>query len=199
MSNPAALMVKSAMKYGLYVGIALVCCNVLFYLGFNIDRLGLMQYLGMSFLFGFVPMVTCIVLSMKYFRDKDNGGFMTYGEGVRFGAQLMLFAGIIMAAYSLIFNTMIVPGYEIHVQEQVMEKTIVYLEKANLPDAELERQVGLLEAAVEEARKTSSLKTALWSIPQTALYGLVISLVVAAIFKRKQDPFASAMSEIKTD
>lgn len=199
MSNPASIMVKSTMKYGLYVGVALVSCSVLFYLGFNIDRLGLMQYLGLGFLFGFAPMVAGIVLSMKYFRDKDNGGFMTYGEGLRFGTQLMLFAGIIMATYSLIFNTMIVPGYDAHVQEMVMEKTIVYLEKANLPDAEIERQVVLLETAVDEARKTSPLKTALWSIPQTAMYGFVISLVVAAIFKRKKDPFAQAMNEIKTE
>ena len=196
MTNSASVLFKSSMRYGLFVGGALVAGALLFYLGFNIERLSLMQFSGLTILFGFVPMIVGIVLLMKRFRDKDDGGYLTYMDGLRFGTYLMFFAGIITATYGMVFNTIIDPGYDIKVQEIVLQRTVEYLEMAKIPDSDIEKQVKMLDTAIEESRKSSPLVTALWSIPQSGFYGLVISLIVAAIFKRKPDPFQQAMSEI---
>lgn len=198
MENRAQTLFKGAMKYGMYLGPALVAVNILFYVAFDLSRFGYWSLMGIMSLQSIVPFVFGIYLCMKRFRDVEYGGTLSYAEGLRFGTMLMLFAGIILAGYSLVFNNWVDPAYVGHVQEVVAEKTIEYSQEIGLPDSDIDELIGQLDSMkVEETRK-SKLLAPLMSIPMTAFAGLLVSLAVAAILKRKGDPFESAMKNIES-
>lgn len=190
-------MFKSAMRYGLYLGPLLIVSHVLLYLFIDLQKYSLMGIMGWMFVFSFLPFVWGLYWLMKRFRNDDFGGFMSYWEGVRFGTTLMLFAGIITAGYQLVFNNWIDPAYGPRVQEIIAEKTVAFYERINAPQAQIDQYIKSYDKGVAEAASQSQLVLALKSIPMSAFLGFAVSLVVAAILKRKGDPFESAMKHIE--
>jgi hypothetical protein len=196
MENQPQLLLRSAMRYGLYLGLVLVAFNILLYLAFDFSNWGYFSMMGIIGLFSFVPFVGGIYVCMKYYRDRELQGFMSYGEGIRFGTTLMLFAGMILAVYNLVFNNWIDPGYTSRLLEILAEKTVVFYEKMGATSAQIDQIIAEFDALKLAEAQSSKMAAPLKSIPINAFYGLVVSLVVSAIVKRKGDPFASAMKNI---
>ena len=92
---------KSAMTYGLYVGIALIIYSVILYVAgqsFN-ENLG---YLSMVIMIGGV-----IWAQLNY--KKLQGGFLSYGQGVGMAVSMMIFAGILGAIFTILLYKVIDP------------------------------------------------------------------------------------------
>ena len=62
--------------------------------------------------------------------------------------------------------------------------------------AQIDQIIAEFDALKLAEAQSSKMAAPLKSIPINAFYGLVVSLVVSAIVKRKGDPFASAMKNI---
>src|SRR5665647_1670327 len=86
---------KSAMIYGLYIGIVLTLYSVILYVAGQSTN----KSLGYA---SIIMYAVCIVLAQIHYRDHELKGVISYGQAVGFAAAAMLFSGIITALYTLI-------------------------------------------------------------------------------------------------
>ena len=86
---------KSAMTYGLYLGIIVTLYSVLLYVtGQNTNKsLGYISFLLYA---------GGIVLAQIYYRNNELNRTISYGQALGFGVAVMLSAGIITALYNII-------------------------------------------------------------------------------------------------
>jgi hypothetical protein len=175
---------KSAMIYGLYIGVILTLFSVILYVT------GQSQNKALGWI-SFPIYAVCIVLAQIQYRDKELNGVISYGEGVAFATAAMLFSGIISALYMIILYSFIDPG--------LIDQMKAIQEEAML-------QKGMTEDQIEAAMSmTSKMFTPAWmsimGLLGSVLIGTIISLV-SSIFVKKQpneDAFDEAMEEIKTE
>lgn len=174
---------KSAMMYGLYVGIFLTLYSVVLYV------FGQSQNKSLAF----IPIViyaVCIVLAQIYYRNNELNGTISYGQAVGFGVAVMLFSGIISALYSIIIFK--------------IDPSLIDQIKAAQEEAYL--QQGMSEDVIERTMEMSAkMMTPAWlsiiGLLSTVFMGTIISLV-SAIFVKKQpneDAFEDAMEEVKNE
>jgi len=175
---------KSAMVYGLYIGIVLTLFSVILYVTGQSTN----KALGWI---SFPLYAVCIVLAQIHYRDNELKGVISYGEAVGFAAAAMLFSGIISALYMIILYSFIDPG--------LIDQMKALQEEAML-------QKGMPEDQIETAMSFSAkMYTPAWlsimGLLGSVLIGTIISLV-SSIFVKKQpneDAFDEAMEEIKTE
>src|SRR5690606_34395368 len=115
-----------------------------------------------------------IFTGIKEARDSDLGGTMTFGQGFRAGAQMAGIAGIMAAAFTLIYLTVIDPN----VGEKAMEIMREQWEKA-----------GMSEDQQEMASKWSGwmFKPGLatgFTLFWITLWGFIKALIASAILKK---------------
>ena len=174
---------KSAMIYGLYIGIIITLYSVILYVAGQSTN----KNLGYA---SILIYAVCIVIAQIHYRESELNGYISYGQGVGFAVATMLFSGIITALYTLIIFK-IDPG--------MVEQIRIVQEEALL-------QQGLTEEEIEQAMSlTSKMMTPGWisimSIFNGVIYGTIISLVSSIFVKRKanEDAFDEAMEDVKTE
>ncbi|MGA0559049.1 DUF4199 domain-containing protein [Larkinella sp. VNQ87] len=122
--------------------------------------------------------VVIIVLAMREYRTL-NGGFMSYGEGVSLGALLSIISALVSITYSLIYTTFIDPT----IRQQIMDKAREDLENRGMADDQIEQAMSFTEKLQSPGMQF------VFGIIFAGIFGLLISLVVAAFLRRKK-PFA---------
>jgi len=175
---------KSAMIYGLYIGIFFTLFSVLLYVTGQTTNKAL-GYIS------FPLYALAIVLAQIHYRNSELNGVISYGQAVGFAVAAMLFSGIISALYTMILYSFIDPGL---VQQM---KTI---------QEEAMMQKGMTEEQVEAAMSIASkMMTPGWmsimGLFGSVFIGTIVSLV-SSIFVKKlpsEDAFDEAMEDIKTE
>ena len=174
---------RSAMVYGLYVGIALTLFSVILYVTGQTQN-KVLGYLA-------IPIyIAAIAVSQINYRNRDLDGVMSYGQGVGFAAALMIFSGIITALYTLILYK-IDPG----LVEQIK----------NLQEQKMAAK-GMSEDQIDAAMQVASKFMtpgimAISSLFGSVIMGTVVGLVTSIFTQKKGNPdaFDDAMEEIKTE
>ncbi|QTD37476.1 DUF4199 domain-containing protein [Polaribacter batillariae] len=116
------------LNYGLYYGVVSVIFSLIMYaLGQHLE-----QGIATS-LIGFVIMIAFIVLATKKFKF-DNGGFMSWGQGVKIGIGVVLIGVIISAIYTYLFTSFIEPEFK----NQIIEKSIVQWQDAGMSQDQID-------------------------------------------------------------
>jgi len=168
---------KSALNWGLMLGIVLIIYSIIMYfLGLNLEK-----WVGwVSYIF----MIGGVIYSTINYRDKEMGGYISYGQAVGFGTLVVLFAGIISAIYSYvqmtIIDTDIISKMLLMVEEELISK--------GLPDEQI-------EMAIEIQKKIfKPWLLFLMAIPGAAFSGVIISLITS-IFLKKAAPETSFNEE----
>jgi len=174
---------KSAMIYGLYLGIVITLYSVILYVaGQNANKsLGYISFL--LYAIG-------IVLVQVYYRDHELNGSISYGQAVGFGVAVMLCAGIITALYSIII-------YKI--DPSLIEQIKAMTEEQYLKSGMSEDQVETTMSVASKLMTPGIL--AISGLFSSVLVGTIISLI-SSIFVKKQlneDAFDEAMDEIKNE
>jgi hypothetical protein len=174
---------KTAMVYGLYIGILSTLYAVILYV------MGQTQNKVLAYL-PVIIYAVCIILAQIYYRDRDLNGSITYGEAVGFGVAVMLFSGIISALYNLII---------FKIDPSLIDQIKMAQEEAYLKN-------GMSEDMIEKTMEMSAkMMTPGWmaimGLFGAVIMGTVISLVTSIFVKRppSQDAFEDAMEDIKTE
>lgn len=156
--------------------VALTVCgailNLLLYLtGFQTEKLATGQYLQWI---GFVLMIVILTLGIKAAREEASDKSLTYGKGVGTGTLISLYSGLMSSVYSFIHFKFINTEFADY--------------QINLIRAKWEA-AGMGEAQMEQAEKVT--RAMLGPVAQAimtpifvTIFGLICSLVIAAILKR---------------
>jgi hypothetical protein len=123
-----------------------------------------------------VLFVVLIVIGTKQFKAA-NGGFLTWGEGVKIGVGIAVLAGLIVVIYNYFFANYIEPDY----MAQLME---------------IQNQAFLDQGMTEEQIEATNAMTSAFQSPGVmaavgiisyAIGGFIVSAITAAIMKKSEE------------
>lgn len=174
---------RSAMIYGLYVGIALTLFSVILYVTGQMQNKTL-GYLSIPLYFAL------IIVAQIHYRNNILNGTMSYGQGVGFGAAVMLFSGIITALYTIII-------YKIDpaLLEQVRNTQEQVLMARGMSDDQVETTMQMAEKFMTPGFIAFS------SLFGSVIIGTIVSLITSIFTKKDGNPddFDEAMEDIKSE
>lgn len=142
--------------------------------GSNFEHGMIYGYAGMILAF------SMIFVGIKSYRDKHNGGFITFGKAFLVGLYISLIASTMYVITWLIDNYFFIPDFG----DKYAEFMIAQAKKDGASDAEIATKT------VEMAKFIEMYKNPFFKTMMTYLeilpIGLLASLIAAAIFQKKQ-------------
>ena len=156
---------------GLYLGlVGVVTALVLYAMGKSLE----LQWV--SSVVGFVATIAFIVIGIKQFKN-NNGGFMSWGQGVKIGMGIVMISALITVAYTILFTTVIEPDF----QAQAMKVQKQAWIDQGLTDEQI-------ESATEMAKKFQGPGIAsAFILAFSAFIGFVVSAIISAIMKKSEE------------
>jgi len=159
----------------------------LFLFGLHGDRIHLLNdwkvWLPLMIL-GLVISVVIIVLGMKAWRTESGPKGMSYGRGLGVGLLIGVWQGLGTMVFTLVYGLVINPGFK----DAMIANQVAQMEAKGTP-----------QQAIEMAEKIANFTMnpifqAVMAVPGTAIWTLLVSLVVAAFLKRAavEEPFVDA-------
>lgn len=125
-----------------------------------------------------IPIVST-VLAQRQFRAQ-NGGYMSYGEGMSIGVLLSAVSGVLTSLFGYAYRTFIDPDQSQRMAEALRTK---FEQAGNMSDAQIDQ-------AVSMSQKFSSGPIAVViGLVTAVLFGVVISLIVSAVMKHNRPEF----------
>lgn len=164
-------MLKTFLRYGLYSAAFIVA---LFAFNMWIGRF------GTTMVAGYLTMVlslTFVYFGLRYYRDKQNNGILTFGQGLKLGMLITLAPSIAIGLFDIVYIKLINPGF----YDKYLAAELVKL-KARVPAAQYETQA----AALREQMAALSRPWAdfLFMFSQVAAIGLIITIISTFMLKR---------------
>ncbi len=164
-----ALQYKHVLTYGSITGGAIVLFMLLMYIFGMLNNAALTNVSGILFVVGGY-------LSVRNFRKKREGGIISYGKAYAICFLTFLTTGFIWSIYEYILYKYLSPG--------LLETKMIEAQDALL-------KLGWTEEKVEALTTLSSptaLSNAFGYFFNTAVWGAVLALLIAAIMKREGNP-----------
>jgi len=169
---------KNASVFGFIAALASAFLTlILYFLGFHSDpsKLGTAGWIGG--LLSLVISVTCTVLGVKAERGETEAGKpFGFGSALKAGMLVTVVATILNAAFTFLYWVFINPGFA----DVVVQSQMAKFEASGMSGDKLEK------AEAMTRKMASPLPQAVVVVIAGVLFGLLISLVVAAIMKRSE-------------
>lgn len=170
--NEQVSTARVALKWGVILGIASIIFSLILFLTDNVGN----NKLGWVSL---VISVAGLVLAMRDYRTL-NGGYMRYGEGLSVGTLTSAVSGLLSSLFSVFYTTVIDTG----AMTRMVERTREQLEDSGASDDQIDQQMTIVEMF-----QSPGLSFA-FGIIGAVIFGLLLSLVIAAIMRRNRaNPF----------
>ena len=164
---------KSALNYGAMLGLLLMIISLLIFVFELYESSKWLNWISM------IILAAGLYMGVKNYRDQVAGGFISYGGAVGYGTLVALFAGIITSIFSYIYLGYIDDGF---VQFQLTQ-TEDELYAQGLPDEQIEMTLEWTKKFMAPGILAVS------GIIMNTIFGLIISLIVAAILKKDPENF----------
>ena len=159
------------LNYGLVMGLIGVFIHLILY-AMNM----LLEYQWINSVVSIGATIVIIILATLKFKN-ENGGFLTWGEGVKIGLGATMISAVIAVIYTLAFMYLIDPDFQVRAMEFQQQKWL---------------DAGLTETQVEQFTESSKnfqgpgVITAM-ILAFSALLGFIISAIVSAIMKKNPE------------
>lgn len=182
-------MKNTIIKYGIISGLI-----VSVFMGIGVAVYSYNPKYDLGMVFGFAGMLvayTFVFLGVKNFRDKQNGGFITFGKAFKVGMLMSLITATIYVGIWVAEHHYLYPDF----MEKYSQSELQKLEKEGLPAAEFKIQKDRILYFKELYKST------IWVVLLTYMeimvpIGLLVPVISAAILKRK--PTAKEEEEEET-
>lgn len=120
-----------------------------------------------------------MVVAMRYYKE-NHGGFMSFGEGLGIGTILAAVVGLLSAAFTYIYMSLIDPN----VVERMMDKARADMEaRGGMSDEQIDQGMAMAGKFMSVPALTAIV------LIGSILMGFLLSLVIAAIIKRSRSEF----------
>jgi hypothetical protein len=136
-------------------------------------------------LFGYASMIlafSLIFVGIKNYRDKHNNGVITFGKAFKIGLFIALIASTIYVVVWLFVYFFFMPDYLDSYNNQMVEQ----MKQSGASQEKIAEQIA--DAAEFMAMYKNPFFNALITYTEILPVGLIISLIAAAILKRKSSP-----------
>lgn len=181
MTETKPSLLKSAINGGLLLGLIQIIYSVIMYV-FDIMPIGLSK-MGIMFVISLLIYFFIIFYSSKSYRNNVLGGYISFGQAFVFGLLLAVFSAILFAIYNYIFNAFIDPDYSEKILSASKSWTESFMESKGVAEAQIEEAMDKIDA--------KGIVTPLKSVKQALIggtvFGVIISLITAAIVKKKDE------------
>ncbi len=144
---------------------------LLYFTGFQTEKLATGQYLNWL---GFVIMFAVLWLGIKAVREEAPEKGLSYGRGVGTGTLISLYSGLMSSVYSFIHFKFVNPEFADYQLALIRPKW----EAAGIGDAQMEQMEKMTRTMM------SPVAQAIMTPIFVVLFGLILSLIIAAILKR---------------
>lgn len=162
--------IKSALHYGSLSGIAIVLFNMVLYVsGFNI--FGQMGLLGI-----WIPIVF-LVMATRYHREHTLSGRMSYRQGLSIGFATTIFSVTLYALCFYLFGTI----YETNLLDSYKSQALESLHQGEHLLSEK-----MMDKAIESIDIMTMATLAFGEAFNKMIGGVIATLIIAAVFRRKQ-------------
>ncbi len=183
MENRNPYFLRISMNAGAFLGLALSLYTFILY------KVGSLVSSSGAGIVNYLLILIALYYSTRYFRDKFQFGFISYGEAVKFSVTVSFYASIILGFFTYLLYKYIDPS----LINQVFEYQEKLLLDTGTSEEEVEKTMELVKLATTPGLLFVS------SIFSITLIGTIISLINSIFLKRIQNPFDKAMSEIKEE
>ena len=157
---------------------------LLFFTGFQTEKLATGQYLAYL---GFAIMAVVLWLGIQAVRDEKPDRTLSYGQAVGAGVLISLFSGLMNGVYTFIHLKFINTSFADYMMGTIREKWVA----AGMTEAQMERAEGFTRTMIGPA--VQAILTPVFAV----LAGVILSLIIAALIKRKA-PSATASTSPAT-
>jgi ABC-type sugar transport system permease subunit len=158
--------------YALTLTICGALLNLLLYFtGFQTEKLATGQYFQWL---GFIIMFAVLWLGIKAVRDEAPEKGMSYGRGVGTGTLISLYSGLMSSVYSFIHFKFVNPEFADYQLALIRPKW----EAAGMGEAQMDQAEKMTRAMMGPVAQ------AILTPIMVVLFGLILSLIIAAILKR---------------
>lgn len=165
--------------YALTLTITGAVLNLLLYFtGYQTEKLAVGQHLQWL---GFVITIAILHLGIKAVREESPGKYMSYGKGVGTGVLISLYSGLMSSVYTFIHFKFVNTEFVDYNMELIRAKW----EQAGLGAAQMEKAEGITRMFM------GPVSMAIMTPIMAVIFGLIISLILAAILKRPAPPDSS--------
>jgi hypothetical protein len=171
-AQPKAPWFPISLKYGIIFGLISGLVSVVIFLTENFGNI----WLGM--VIGLIVSITGIVLTHREYKN-NNGGYMSYGQGLMTGIVMSVIAGLISGTISFLYIQFVDPT----ILEKMSEVQIQMLEKMNVPEEQMEEAIAKMEAENTASKQLTG------GLISGLIGGLFLSLIVSAFTKRTRPEF----------
>ena len=131
-------MKSTVYRYGIYATLTIIVLSyIVFFLLKNIDQ-------GMQEVAGYLTMLLAMIfifLGIRHFRDRVNGGYLTFGQGLKIGVLIVLIPAVAFGLFDILYTEVLNPTWK----EDYYSKYIEGLRKSVAADK--------LDAAIRKAEK----------------------------------------------
>ena len=153
-------------KGGLITGAVLIVFSLVIHLiGETSNQL-------LSGIFTIISLIVGIVLTHRAFKE-ENGGFMTYGQGLGMGSVVGLISGVLLGIFSFIYISFVDDSSI----QQAIDTARDQYEEMGMSDAQIDQSMGMVEMF------TSPAMIFVFSVLGVLLYAFILSLIISAFTK----------------
>ena len=173
-------LMSNSVKYGLYTGIAMVLLSLLFY-ALDVKATSWPQYVSIGLL------LAGIIVGTLAFRDKCNGGYMSYGRSLGSGVMISLITGVILAVYSYLNSAFLNP----EMIQQMMQAAEENMMQKGLSDDQIDQAMSVTNMFMTPAY------IAITSLFSMLLWGTLISLLTSIFIKKDNKEFKDVFADVE--
>ncbi len=173
--QPEASPWPTGFRYGLFGGLISIAYGLLAYL-FGITE-NAMESGGsdwLSTLVGLAISIGAIFLAIKYYRDQELNGRISFGRAFGVGAIVALVMAVITGIWIFVFFGVVDPG----MLDAITEQSALQMEEQGLSDQEIEQAMGYTQMFMNPT------VFAIFGSIFSFISGAIIALIMGAIMKR---------------
>jgi len=171
-------MKKTVRRYGLYGGLVIMAL-------FAIDTFVVAKWLGYNGqeIAGYLTMMLSMIFvffGMRHYRDKENGGELSFGKGLKVGILIVLIPSVCFGLFDLLYTEVINPNWLKDYYGQYMAQI-----KASTPPDKL-------EAAMQKAKESmqmfsNPLMQFLLMAATVFIIGFIVTIISALTLRRTKN------------
>ncbi len=171
MEKLSASKSSTVLTWGLYLGIASIVYLLL------VSYSGLMGNTAVGLLwYGIV--IALLIFGIKHYKEKENGGYLKYGQGLGLGSLIGLAGGVVYGLFMYVFYAIIDPS----VHEQLIALSQEKALEMGATEASLEQAEGIMGVMLSPGMMSVS------AVFSCVLWAFIFALIIAAILKKDPEP-----------